>query len=465
MTSVPGKITAAITEFTSTVGFDDIPPHVIERAKVHILDTLGLCLAGSLTEAATVARDILPTTAPANVGSTIFGTHLRAAPRFAALANAVAAHAHNFDDTTPQVQADRTGGIHASGAILPVGLALGEEYRASGKEIITSYLIGVEVASRLNHTIAPRHYADGFHATATLNGFGGACAAARLMKLPPKEIFAAVSIAASQSGGVRRNFGSSAEIFHSGWAAENGVVAADLARRGISGANDALEGPSGFFEAAGGGFDPNELIGKLGKPWIFEHPGVWIKQYPNGALTHPAADSLLGLIENHSVNRDEITRIVVKTNERIWNTLQHHEPKTGMQAKFSMEFILGAIIVDGSVGLDTFTDSMVADREVRHAMTKVDYAPFAKPPTDFSNVTTLLEVHLRDGRRLSSRADHALGSTEAPLSYEQVADKFSRCATFVGHAKEKIKLLVTQVADLENAESPEKLVNALISNN
>ena len=145
--------------------------------------------------------------------------------------------------------------------------------------------------------------------------------------------------------------------------------------------------------------------------------------------------------------------------------MQHHEPKTGMQAKFSMEFILGAIIVDGSVGLDTFTDSMVADREVRHAMTKVDYAPFAKPPTDFSNVTTLLEVHLRDGRRLSSRADHALGSTEAPLSYEQVADKFSRCATFVGHAKEKIKLLVTQVADLENAESPEKLVNALISNN
>ncbi|NBP73853.1 MAG: MmgE/PrpD family protein, partial [Alphaproteobacteria bacterium] len=172
----------------------------------------------------------------------------------AAFANAAAAHADNFDDTTPQIQPDRTGGIHASAAVLPVALALAEQSGASGRDLIAAYLVGVDVASRLNHAIDARHYADGFHTTGTLSVFGAACAAASLLGLDRERSIAAIGIAASRASGVRRNFGSMAEILHSAHAAENGLAAADLASRGLSSAEDALDGPTGYFSAAAGAF-------------------------------------------------------------------------------------------------------------------------------------------------------------------------------------------------------------------
>lgn len=460
-----GDVTAALVEFVQGASFADAPDAVIDRAKIHVLDTLGLALAGSVSDAARIVRDHLAAQGLSrnsiDAGSTIFGTGLSASPRFAAFANATAIHADNFDDTTPQVRADRTGGIHASGAVLPVALALGQQWGASGTDILTAYLVGIEVASRLNHAVAPRHYGDGFHTTGTMNVFGAACAAAKLLGLSRAQTAHAIGIAASQASGIRRNFGSMAEILHPAQAAENGIVAADFAARGLTAADDALDGPVGYFAAAAGGFDAGEIVGKLGVPWVFDDPGVWIKPHPNGALTHPGAGCLLEMIADGRVAPGRISKIDARTNERVLKTLIHHNPADGMQAKFSMEFTLSIIALDGQAGLAEFTTENLNRADVREMMGKVRYASYDRPGDDYTNVTTLIDVTLDDGSTVSGRADHARGSTKAPLDFEDVAVKFRQCAAYCRHPGTQVSALENAVAQLDRLEDIAPILNAL----
>ena len=445
-----GEVTDAIAAFACNAAIDDVPPAVLDRVRIHVLDTLGLALAGSVSEAAALLREhYVDQGIAANEArpgwATIFGTLLFAPPRFAACANGAAVHADNFDDTTPQVRADRTGGIHASGAVLPAVLALAEARDAPAEDVVVAYLVGVEVASRLNHAMAPRHYGDGFHTTGTLTVFGAAAAAASLMRLDRPQIVHALALAASQASGIRRNFGTMAEILHPGHAAECGIAAADLAARGMTGASDALDGPVGYFAAAGGAYDASEIVGKLGKPWVFESPGVWIKPFPNGALTHPAASALLGLLTEHEVAAEDIRRIDVRTNARVLNTLIHHKPESAMQAKFSMEFTLAMMAVDRQVGLGEFTDAALERPDVRRMMDRVDYSSYDRALAGYTNVTSLLEVELEDGRRLTRRADYAPGSSSAPMDLAAVAAKFRQCATYGGFSDAEARRIVDEL--------------------
>ena len=455
-----GEVTAAIADFTVAARFDDLPDAAVERAKIHILDTLGLALAGSVSDAAGIARAHLADIGGAGQAS-VYGTGAILPARFAAFANAAAVHADNFDDTSPQARADRTGGIHASGAVLPVALALAEMSAAGGRDVLTAYAVGVEVASRLNHAIAARHYADGFHTTGTLNVFGAACAAAALRGLDRGQVVDAVGIAASRASGVRRNFGTMTEILHTAHAAEDGLVAADLASRGLTAAADALDGATGYFAAAAGGFDAGEIVGRLGDPWVFENPGVWIKPHPNGALTHPGAGCLLDLLQENDIAPEDIDRIGVRTNERVWSTLQHHDPADGMQAKFSMEFTLAVIARDRRAGLADFTTGVLNRPDIRAMMERVDYGWYDEPGDGFTNVTTLVDVALSDGRRLSGRADHAKGSTASPMDFAAVADKFRQCAVYGNVSADRAATIEDFVAGFENAADLAPLIEAL----
>jgi 2-methylcitrate dehydratase PrpD len=458
-----GDITAALVEFTQAAPLTDVPDAVIDRAKIHILDTLGLALAGSVSDAARIVRDHLVSQGLTQSGSVIFATGLSAPPRFAAFANATAIHADNFDDTTPQVRADRTGGIHASGAVLPAVLAIGQAVDASGGDLIASYLVGVEVASRLNHTIDARHYGDGFHTTGTMNVFGAVCAVAHLSGLPAAQTVNAIGIAAGQASGVRRNFGAMAEILHPAQAAESAIVAVDLASRGLTAASDALDGPVGYFAAAAGGFDAAEIVGKLGTPWVFEDPGVWIKPHPNGALTHPGAGCLLDLMTKSDIAPERISGISVRTNERVLKTLIHHNPEDGMQAKFSMEFTLSIIALEGQAGLAEFTTDNLNRADVRAMMNKVDYTAYDDGEDGYTNVTTLIDITLNDGRVVSGRADHARGSTKSPMSFDDVAAKFRQCAAYCGHPADRVAAIEDSVVDLDRSKELTGILNALIS--
>ena len=456
-----GEVTQAIAAFAAEASFDDLPQAGIDRGRIHILDSLGLALAGAGSDAARILRDHYTGLGIAGGGASVFGTGMALPARFAACANGTAIHADNFDDTTPQIRSDRTGGIHASGAVLPAVLALAETEGASGRDVFSAYHVGVEVSSRLNHTMGPRHYGDGFHTTGTLNIFGAAAAAGRLLGLDREGHVRAIAIAASQASGVRRNFGTMAEILHSGHAAECGIAAADLARRGMTAAPDALDGPVGYFAAAGGGFDAGEIVGRLGAPWVFEGPGVWIKPHPNGALTHPGAACLLGLLRDNDVSAEDIRAIRVRTNDRVLNTLIHHDPADAMQGKFSMEFTLALIAVEGRAGLGDFTDEALGRADVRAMMGRIEYGAYDDAGPDYTNVTTLVDIELADGRVLSGRADYAHGSTRSPMGFDDIVEKFRQCADFGGHPDVQSGRIVDLVGRLETLGDISELVDAL----
>ena len=456
-----GEITAAISAFAASASYDDVPATVRERAGIHILDTLGLALAGAVSPVAGIVRGWLADQELTERGSAIFGARLRAPPRFAAHANAAAIHADNYDDTSPQADPGRTGGIHASSAVLPAALAVGEARERSGADVVMAYLVGVEIASRLNHAMAPRHYADGFHVTGTLGIFGAAAAACRLMDLDPAAAAQAFGIAASRAAGVRRNFGTMTEILHPAHAAEDGIAAAELALRGVTAAPDALDGPGGYIAASGGGADPAAIVGRLAAPWVFEDPGVWIKPHPSGALAHPAAACLLDLMNAGGIAAADIATIWVRTNRRIVDTLLAGLPTNPTEARFSMAFILAVVAIEGRAGLAEFTEATLGRADVRAMMARVEHEAFDREAAGFTNVTTFVAVDTRDGRRLEGRADGARGSTLSPFTIGEATEKFRACAAHGGHPPEKTDMIPALVAALDRQESLASLCEAM----
>jgi len=279
----------------------------------------------------------------------------------------------------------------------------------------------------------------------------------------------ALGLAASHAGGIRRNFGSMTKAFHAGHAAENGCVAADLAAIGFTAADDVLETPLGFFQAAGGGYDPAAIVNRLGRPWMFASPGDLIKRFPCGTIQQSAMDATLRLIAQHAIKAADVERVEVGGNQSNVNTLFRHRPTTGLEAKFSMEFAVAILLVDGKAGLSQFTDESVKRAEVQDLVGRVRY--YADPQFDtlgkdgaFQAVLeepAILKIHMKDGRLLSTRTEPAKGSPKNPMTYDEVADKFRTNAEFAKWPARKTASIIALVKSLESASTLTGLTAAL----
>src|SRR3712207_5056145 len=236
-----------------------------------------------------------------------------------------------------------------------------------------AYHLGVEVECKIAEAINPRHYQTGFHATATCGTFASASAASKLVGLDLDATLRALSVAGSQSAGLRENFGTMTKPFHAGRSSESGVVAAEFAALGWTAAPTILEAPRGFFAAAGGGYDENAIVGKLGAPWTFANPGVSIKPHPSGSLTHPGMTEMLRLIRDNDIRPDQVRHVRVGTNSNMPNALIHHRPQNELQAKFSMEFCMAILLLEGRAGLNEFVDEVVLRPDVKAMIEKVDF--------------------------------------------------------------------------------------------
>src|SRR6266540_2331546 len=286
---------------------------------------------------------------------------------------------------------------------------------------------------KVAEAIDPRHYRDGFHSTGTVGPIGAAAAVARLRGADETTTARALGIAASQSAGLRENFGTMTKPFHAGRAAESGVVAVDFAMRGWTAAENILEAPRGFFRAAGGGYDATALDGTLGRPWSFDRPGVSIKPHPSGSLTHPGMRVMLGLVEEHDIRPDQVRRVRVGTNRNMPNALIHHRPRTELNAKFSMEFCMAILLLERKAGLAQFTDEVVGREDVRRLIEKIDFDVHPEAEAaGYEKMTTIIEVELVDGRALRGRADFGKGSPADPMSDAELEAKFRDCAAWGG---------------------------------
>ena len=428
------SLTRSVAEFISGTPRASIPSSVRAFGTRSVLDGMGLALAGSVAASGRIVNAYLEDLAAAGP-ATVIGTGLTTAPRFAAFANGIAVHADDYDDTQLATKPDRVYGLltHPTAQVLPAVLAVAEQTGASGVDVLDAYLIGTEVEMKTAEAMDPRHYRDGFHSTGTFGAIGAAAAVARLLRADPSTTARALGIAASQSAGLRENFGTMTKPFHAGRAAESGVVAVDFALRGWTAAENILEAPRGFFRAAGGGYDAASIDGALGRPWSFDSPGVSIKPHPSGSLTHPGMRVMLRLIQEHDIRPDQVRRVRVGTNSNMPNALIHHRPRTELNAKFSMEFCMAILLLGRKAGLAQFTDAVVQRPDVQSLIERIDFGvdPEAEA-AGYEKMTTIVEVALADGRVVGGRADFGKGSPADPMTDAELEAKFRDCAAWAG---------------------------------
>ena len=449
------SLTRTVAEFVCGTPAATIPASVRALGIRSILDGLGLSLAGSAAESGRIVHAYLADLGCAGP-STVFGSALATPARFAAFANGIALHADDYDDTQLAVKPDRVYGLltHPTAPVLPAVLAVAEEEGASGEDVVQAYLIGTEVEMKVAEAIDPRHYRDGFHTTGTVGAIGAAAAVARLRGTDVATTLRALGIAASQSAGLRENFGTMTKPFHAGRASESGVVAVDLAMRGWTAAENILEAPRGFFSAAAGGYAAASIDGALGRPWSFDFPGVSIKPHPSGSLTHPAMRIMLALIAEHDLRADRVRRVRVGTNRNTPNALIHYRPRSALNAKFSMEFCMAILLLERKAGLAEFTDAVVQRPDVQRLIERVDFG--VHPEADaagYEKMTTIVEVELTDGRVVSGRADFGKGSPADPMSDAEIEAKFRDCASWIGvpeTAAREIAAMVWRLAELRD---------------
>ncbi len=446
-------LTRYATEFVVRTKYSDLPADVIELGKKSILDGLGLALAGSVAKIGQLTSAYLASLGNSKNDATVIGSPRKAAVRFAAFANGVGIHADDYDDTQLAVAKDRVYGLltHPTAPCLPAALAVAEARGMSGQDLMLAYHVGCELECKIAEAIAPRHYQDGFHSTGTCGPFAAAAAAAKLYGFDADRCARALGIAASESAGLRENFGTMTKPFHAGRAAESGIVAADLAGIAWTASDEILEAPRGFFQAAGGGYDIEAIRGKLGNPWTFASPGVSIKPFPSGSLTHPGMTELLRLIRKNNIHAEQVERVDVGTNRNMPNALIHHRPSDSLQAKFSMEFCMAALLLYGKAGLNEFSDDVVRRAEVQSMIQRVHFGVHPEAEAaGYNKMTTILDIRMKDGRTISGRADFGKGSPADPMSFDEVAAKFLDCAAFAKWPVAKARAIVEAVRKLES---------------
>ncbi|MCY0097001.1 MmgE/PrpD family protein [Hoeflea ulvae] len=456
-------LTAYTVSFVLDADFSSLPADVLEEGRKSMLDGFGLALSGSVARSGELARAHLQAVAAAG-DCTVIGSDMKLPPRFAAFVNGVGVHADDYDDTQLAVAADRVYGLltHPTATALPAAFAVAEEVGGSGKDLMLAYQLGVEVECKVAEAISPRHYQHGFHATGTCGTMAAAAAAMKLRGLDLDTALQAFSIAASQSAGLRENFGTMTKPFHAGRSSESGVLAADLAAAGWSAAKEILESHRGFFQAAGGGYDEAAIRGKLGAPWTFGSPGVSIKPHPSGSLTHPGMTEMLRLILENDLRPEQVEKVRVGTNHNMPNALIHHRPTNELQAKFSMEFCMAILLLERRAGLPEFTDEVVMRDDVREMIKKVDfYVNDEAEAAGYSKMTTIIDIALKDGRVVSGRADFGKGSPANPMTYEEVADKFRGCAEFAKWDNGKTEDIIAIVREIERMDNLSTLSRAL----
>jgi 2-methylcitrate dehydratase PrpD len=398
------------------------PPQATTIAMRSFIDTIGVIVAGSVEPSARLVQELVA--ADGGDSCRILGTGQRASAAGAALANGTAGHALDFDDSCTLLSG------HPSAPLVAALLSAGELAAASGRQLLDAYVIGFEIECRLGLVMNPRHYRSGWHCTSTIGTIGTAAACARILGLDPAKTANALAIAASEASGLKQNFGTMVKPLHVGLAARNGILAALLARQGMTGSGQALVGPQGFqVSMCGERASLDESVEDLDVRWHLVETGIKVKLYPSCAGTHPFLDALLELQRLEHMTPDDIEGIDIDVDTLTPTILLYERPATGLEAKFSLPFCAAAAIVDGQVGIDTFRADRVEDPVITTLLPRIRMR--VDPALDAIGQPlsqARIEVRTRSGRVFSLVADGARGYPSRPVSDVDLAAKFTTCA-------------------------------------
>jgi 2-methylcitrate dehydratase PrpD len=345
----------------------------------------------------------------------------------AAFANGVCAHALDFDDSHPHLRG------HPSATLVPAAMAVGEQARAPGADVLAAAAIGMEIAGKIGRALGLGHFARGWHTTSTVGIFATVAVAARLWRLSTLELQRAWGIAASQMSGLVLNFGTMTKPFHAGHAARCGVLSAWLARNGLTAHETVFDGDQSVLGTYRGddGAPLGELLAHLGNPWEIIEPGIYAKRWPCCYSTHRPVGAVLELLEAHSIETGEVSEISIGFLPGTDTPLVHHNPETALEGKFSIEYVVAAALLDRKLTLETFTDSMVQRPRIKELMRKVK--GYAIPDTKlYSGIAGYTDVAVQTPRgRFEARVERVPGSPAWPLNAEERSAKFMDCAARV----------------------------------
>jgi len=412
-----------IAERIAAITYAGLPPKAVEWAKMAILDTVGVTLAGAGEACAQIVERVL---ASGGGECLIFGTDRRVAPLDAALINGTAAHALDFDDVSNSL------GGHPSAPILPALFALGETLDCDGRAFIVAYVAGFETETRIARGVHFHHYEKGWHPTATLGVFGAAAACCHLMGLDRERTAQALAIAASLASGIKANFGTMTKPLHVGHTARNGLFAAQLAREGFTANPAALEHKQGFllvFNGAGN-FDAEAILKDWGQPYDIVRPGLAVKQHPCCGSTHPAIDAMLLLRGEHDIAPERVARIDSWTHPRRLAHTDRPDPQSGLDAKFSVQYCLARALLGGRIVLEDFEGEAFREPEARALMRRIHAAPHPEMGAESGeHLGAEVRITFEDGRTIAQRVGSALGrGPDNPLPPDALTGKFVNCA-------------------------------------
>ncbi len=397
-----------------TLHFDDIPPEARRVARQCLLDWFGCALAGSAEPLSHILRETVLDGATHGAAS-ILGSTARAGLRDAALLNGAAGHALDFDDTHTAMHG------HPTAPVLPAALALAEGRNVDGEALITAFVAGVEAAARLGLYIGDEHYRIGWHPTGTIGTIGAAVACAHLLGLDDERWRAAIALAGTNAAGLKASFGTMAKPLHAGSAASRGLLSAQLAAGGFTGAPDIVDAPQGLAEAAANGKLNNDALASAGNRFLIAD--MLFKYHASCYLTHAAINAASNL---RSTRVDDIERITIRVNPSLLAICAIPEPRSGLELKFSLRGTVAMSLLGlNTADTATFNDTTAADRSV------VSLRDRAEVVTDADARSTAVEVTVTTagGSQMVGSDDTGEPNRDLDLQESRLRAKFAGLAT------------------------------------
>jgi 2-methylcitrate dehydratase PrpD len=410
---------------------------VVELAKRTLVDTVGVAIAARHEPPVRILGETLGALPPGP--ATVWATGEKTNAATAALLNGTAGHALDFDDVT-----DITYG-HPSVVLWPAVFAAAENEGSDGRSVLEAFVVGfvvqVAMASAMD---VRRHYAAGWHSTATIGIIGATAAVSRLMGLNEERTRCAIGLAASMAGGSRQNFGTMTKPLHPGLAARDAIVAARLAVNGFTADTDQLDAHLGYLSMFSPGADVDAALARLHGTDAFLEAGINVKKYPCCYNTHRTADATLDVRAAEGIDPATVESVHVVLEPGGFDPLIHHRPQTGLQGKFSIEYVITTALLDGRVTLASFTDEAVRRTEAQALIEKVTWATAEVPPVGeaaWDQAFSVVTVRSTDGREATFRTDVPQGDRRSPLSQKDLQTKFADCCSFSGSGWDAVALL------------------------
>jgi 2-methylcitrate dehydratase PrpD len=441
--------TARLARRICALGYDDLGGAAVEAVKRLIADGIAVAIAGSREAAPQIVFDHVRDTG-AKAEATVWSASLRTSAQLAAYANAVAMHVLDFEPMS-------SPSTHAVSPTLPVALALAESCGASGREVLVACAKGLEIQGRLLVASSHARGALPFHTPGVVGVMGAAVTAAHLLKLDEVALAHALGIAASRCSGLPANTGSMVKCTHCGNAAAAGLEAALLASRGFTAHPGIIEAPRGYVETFFPAHFDYDVLLSFARPWRFVDPGIAIKFFPSKYPTHFAIGAALELRKQiPDAAQIAILRLVTPEIEDA----DRPSPRSGLEGKFSFQYTAAAALLDGRIGIDSFTDERRFAPDMTALLDRITLTRDTEIPRDTRRMRVAIQAVLTDGRSYRAVCSKPPGFWGEPVNREQHCAKLRDCLG-VRLDEPRIVLVLDRVAAVEALSADE--VGALIA--